>query len=289
MEKKYRRLLFFMVVFAIINNAFPQVPATTVTSQKLTSNIYMVRGGVANTGFVIGDKGVLVIDANMNAEGTKLTLDEIRKQTSLTVTELILTHSDGDHVNGIGGFPKGIEIISQEQAKREMEAAFKAPELKSLQAYLPGKTFTDKMDLLFGSEKIQLLYFGPSHTSGDAVVFFPVEKLAFVGDLIFKGQDPIIHTEKGGSSTGILQTLKALLDLDADRYIPGHNDVLSKSDIGAEIKNIEDKQSKIKQMIKEGKTLAEVKTALGTVDQPAGNIRFPSLVEIIYNEFSSKK
>jgi cyclase len=289
MKESYKILLIIMTLFGGINSLFTQVPVKTMTSQKLANNIYLVRGGVANTGFVIGDKGVLVIDANMNSEGTKSTLDEIRKQTSMPVTELILTHSDGDHVNGIGGFPQGIVIISQEQAKKEMEEAFKVPELQALKAYLPGKTFTDKMDLVLGSENIQLLYFGPAHTSGDAVVLFPAEKVAFVGDLIFKGQDPIIHTEKGGSSTGLLMTLKELLGLDVDRYIPGHNEVLSKSDINAEIKNIEEKQFKIKQLIQEGKSLTEVKTALGVVDQPGVNFRFPSLVEIIYNEFSSIK
>jgi len=204
---------------------------------------------------------------------------------------LILTHSDGDHVNGIGGFPQGIEIIAHEQAKKEMEAAFKAPELQSLQAWLPKKTFSDKLDLTFGTENIQLLYFGPSHTSGDAVVLFPAEKLAFIGDLVFLGRDPVIHTEKGGSSTGILNTLKALLELDAERYIPGHNDVVTKSDISTEIKSIEEKQEKIKPMIQQGKSLDEVKKAMGIVDSPsnAGGFRFQSLVEIIYNEFSSGK
>jgi cyclase len=291
MKKLMKVLLSVLLFFAGLSSSFAQPLATTLTTQKLTDNIYMVRGGVANTGFVVGDKGVLVIDANMNAEGTALALAEILKQTSLPVTELILTHSDGDHVNGIGGFPQGIEIISQEQAKKEMEAAFKAPSFQTLQAYLPGKTFVDRMDMAFGSEIIQLHYFGPSHTSGDAVVVFPTEKLAFVGDLIFKGQDPVIHPEKGGSSTGILTTLKALLSLNIERYIPGHGEVLSKSDISTEIKSIEETQSKIKPMIQEGKSLEDVKKALGIVDPPAntGGFRFPSLVEIIYNEFSSKK
>jgi glyoxylase-like metal-dependent hydrolase (beta-lactamase superfamily II) len=182
-----------------------------------------------------------------------------------------------------------LEIFSQEQARREMEEAFKAPNFQSLQPYLPGKTFTDKMDLTFGAERIQLLYFGPSHTSGDAVVLFPAEKLAFVGDLVFKGQDPVIHTEKGGSSTGILNTLRALIGLDVERYVPGHGEVLAKADIIAEIKNIEEKQAQVKPMVLAGKSLEEVKKALGVVEQPAGGFRFPSLVEIIYNELAAKK
>jgi cyclase len=291
MNHKHNALLFAMAICIGIGSSFAQPAASKMTTQKLTDHIFMVRGGVANTGFVIGNNGVLVIDANMSVEDTHLTLDEIRKTTPLPVSMLILTHSDGDHVNGIGGYPQGIEIIAHEQAKKEMEAAFKAPDLQSLRAWLPGKTFNDEMNLVFGSEKIRLLYFGPAHTSGDAVVFFPDEKLAFIGDLVFLGRDPVIHTEKGGSSTGILNTLKALLEMDAERYVPGHNDVVTKSDISAEIKSIEEKQEKIKPMIQQGKSLDEVKKAMGIVDSPAnaGGFRFPSLVEIIYNEFTSPK
>lgn len=291
MNHKLKALVFAMAIYTGIDSSYSQPAASKMATQKLTDKIYMVRGGVANTGFVIGNNGVLVIDANMSAEDTRLTLDEIRKITPLPVTMLILTHSDGDHVNGIGGFPQGIEIIAHEQAKKEMEAAFQAPDLQPLRAWLPGKTFANKMDLVFGSEKISLLYFGPSHTSGDAVVVFPDEKLAFIGDLIFLGRDPVIHTEKGGSSTGILNTLNALHELDVERYVPGHNDVVTKSDISDEIKSIEEKQEKIKPMIQQGKSLDEVKKAMGIVDSPAnaGGFRFPSLVEIIYNEFSSGK
>jgi alkyl sulfatase BDS1-like metallo-beta-lactamase superfamily hydrolase len=99
MKKQKKIALTVLLMFAAISSSIAQPPAAAMSAQKLANNIYMVRGGVANTGFVIGDKGVLVIDANMNVEGTKLTLEEIAKLTPLPVTELILTHSDGDHVN----------------------------------------------------------------------------------------------------------------------------------------------------------------------------------------------
>jgi glyoxylase-like metal-dependent hydrolase (beta-lactamase superfamily II) len=146
------------------------------------------------------------------------------------------------------------------------------------------------MDLDLGTERIQLLHFGPAHTSGDAVIFFPARKLAFVGDLVFIGRDPLIHRFKGGASTGLIKTLKALLELNADKYVPGHGGIVGKSDIETEMKGLQEKQDKVRSLIKQGKSLDEVKTAFGIPTSPAkpGGMSFPSLVEVMYLELSGK-
>jgi cyclase len=263
---------------------------SVITAEKIADNIYIVKGGVANTGFVVGEKEVAAVDAEMTADSAQKMIDEIKKVTSKPLTKLILTHSDGDHVNGLAGFPKGMEIISSVQAKNEMTEAFQAPNAQALQAFLPTRTFADKMDFDIAPERIRLLYFGPAHTSGDAVVFFPDRKLAFVGDLVFIGRDPLIHRQKGGTSTGLIKTLKALLELNADRYVPGHGNIATKSDIQAEMKSLQEKQDKVRSLIREGKSLDEIKTAFGIPPAPAkpGGFSFPSLVEVMYLEMSGK-
>jgi len=263
---------------------------TAITAEKITDNIYIVKGGVANTGFVVGDKEVAAIDAEMTADSAQKMIDEIRKVTSKPLTKIILTHSDGDHVNGLTGFPKGIEIISSAQAKNEMAEAFKAPNAQALQEFLPTKTFADKLDLEIPPERMQLLYFGPAHTSGDAVVFFPARKLAFVGDLVFIGRDPLIHRQKGGTSTGLIKVLKAILELDADKFVPGHGNIIGKNEVETAIKSLQEKQDRVKSLIKEGKSLEEIKTAFGLPTAPAkpGGFSFPSIVEVMYNELSAK-
>lgn len=279
----------FMFCFMALGIGFCQ--PSVITAEKITDTIYRVKGGVANAGFVIGEKEVLAIDAEMTADSARQMIDEIKKVTPKPLTKLVLTHSDGDHVNGIGGFPPGLDIISSAGAKKEMAEAFKAPKMQALQSYLPSQSFTDKMDINLAPLHIQLLHFGPAHTSGDAVIFFPAERLAFVGDLVFIGRDPLIHRQKGGSSSGLIKTLKALLELNADRYVPGHGDVISKSDIETAMKSLQEKQAKVRSLIQEGKSLDETKKAFGLVDSPtkAGGMRFPSLVEVIYLELSEKK
>ena len=69
---------------------------------------------------------MIVVDAKTSAAGGKELLDDIAKITPKPVTTVILTHSDGDHVNGLASFPKGITIIAHENNKKEQETALAA-------------------------------------------------------------------------------------------------------------------------------------------------------------------
>jgi len=270
---------------------FPQLPPQPLTIERIRGNVYFAMGGSgANCGFVVGDKDVLVVDSKMTADSSRQMLAEIAKITPLPVRTLALTHSDADHVNGLGAFPPGLRIYAQERTKKDMEDAFgKDAALKPLLAYLPNQLVGDSLEFKLGAETVRLLFFGPAHTSGDMIVYLPAQKTAFVGDLLFVGRDPLIHRQKGGSSFGLVKALKALLALDADTYLSGHAAPLKKSDVEGLVRSIEEKQTKVRALVQEGKSLDEVKKAFGLADQPGpGGMRWPSLVEIIYQELTAK-
>lgn len=285
-----RLTLGIVLILMGLSFGYSQQQSAVLTAEKVADNIYVVKGGVANTGFVVGEKEVVAIDAEMTAASAKQMIDEIKKVTANPLTKLILTHSDGDHVNGLAGFPKGLEIISSIQARSEMEEAFKAPNAQGLQEFLPTKTFTDKLDMVIAPERVQLIHLGQAHTSGDIVVFFPDRKLAFVGDLVFIGRDPLIHRQKGGTSAGLIKALKAILDLNAEKLIPGHGNVLGRGEAESVLKSLQEKQDKVRLLVKEGKSLDDVKTSFGIAAAPAkpGGFSFPSIVEVIYLELSAK-
>jgi cyclase len=270
----------------------PQLQPQPLTIQKIRGNVYFAMGGAgANCGFVVGDKDVLVIDSKMTADSSRQMLAEIGKITPLPVRTLALTHSDADHVNGLGAFPAGLKIYGHARTKKDMEEAFgKDAALKPLLAYLPNEIVADTLEFKLGADTVRLLYFGPAHTSGDMVVYLPAEKTAFVGDLLFVGRDPLIHRQKGGNSFGLVKNLKGLLALDADTYLSGHAAPLKKADIETLVKSIEEKQAKVQTLLKEGKSFDEIKKAFGITDQPGpGGMRWPSLVEVIFQELTEKK
>jgi len=272
-------------------------PTGAETTRKVGSYLYLVTGGgMAHTAFYVTQKYVIGVDAKMTADGARHMLAEIAKVTPNPVSILILTHSDGDHVNGLAGFPKGLTILASEGAKREMEEAFRDERLAALRDYLPTQTHVTESQLRMPMPDgrpalVSLYHFGPAHTSGDTVILFHNEKAAFVGDLAFAGRDPVIHPSKGGTAVGYIETLKKMISLPAETYLSGHSDPLTKDDLRALLKSMEDKLAKVKELVAQGKSLAEVKVAFG-IPEPAagtGGRGWPSLVETIYLELTKKK
>jgi glyoxylase-like metal-dependent hydrolase (beta-lactamase superfamily II) len=273
---------------AALAMAQPAAPAPFVTHQ-LKPNVYWIEGGGGNSGVIIGDKSVIVIDAKTSAAGGKELLEDIAKITPKPVTTVIETHSDGDHINGLVSFPTGIKIIAHENNKHEQDTAFAAggrgapPE-----GYLPNQLVTkNRESLKIDGVKLELLHWAPAHTSGDLIVFLPDEKIVFTGDIIATQMpDPLIHLEKNGSSAGWITTVKGITDLNADQFVPGHGDLQTKAAIQKRLTDAEAKRAKIKELVAQGKSLDEIKAAVG--DAPAAQARFASYTEVVYKELAKK-
>jgi glyoxylase-like metal-dependent hydrolase (beta-lactamase superfamily II) len=268
-------------------------PATQpLTVKMLKSNVYEVEGGGGNTGIIIGDKGVVVIDAKTTqASGTEV-VDAVKKLTDEPITTVILTHSDADHVNGLAGFPKGLTIIAHANNKKEQEEALAAGGRGAPpKDYLPTKlvTKTRESDTIDGV-KMTLIHVAPAHTSGALAVYLPDQKMVFTGDLVTTNiPDPLIHLQKHGTSQGWIDFVSALAKVDADTYVPGHGDVQTKAQIETRLKGVETKRAKIASLVKQGKSLDEIKSALGeTAAAQAGAPRFPTFTETTYEELSKK-
>jgi cyclase len=265
-----------------------------LTVERIAGNLFLVKGGAgASTAFYVTGKEVFVIDAKMSVESARNMQEAVRRVTATPVTTIILTHSDGDHINGLPGFPKGLAIIAHEKCKADMVAA--AESLPALADYLPNASYKVNRLVLYNDDdgEITLAYFGPAHTSGDTVVIFPREKAAFVGDLVFVGRDPVIHRSKGGRSDGCVRTLEALLKIEPpiEVFLSGHADPVGRAEIEAAIVSLEGLRAKIKALVDEGQSLGEVKAAFGIKDAPAppGGRRYMGPVETIYLEFTEKK
>ena len=276
---------------AAIGSAQPPAQAPFKTHQ-LKPNVYWIEGGGGNSGVIVGDKGVIVIDAKTTAAGGKELLEDVAKITPKPVTTVILTHSDGDHVNGLAAFPEGITIIAHENNKKEQEAALAAGGRGAPPAgHLPTEVVSKhKENLKIDGVKLEVFHWAPAHTSGDLIVYLPAEKIVFTGDIIATQlPDPLIHLEKHGSSEGWITTAKGIAGLDADQFVPGHGTVQSKSDIQARLTKAEEKRAKIKELVAQGKTLAEIQAAVG--DAPpagGGRPRFASFTEVVYKELTNK-
>jgi glyoxylase-like metal-dependent hydrolase (beta-lactamase superfamily II) len=255
--------------------------ATPVSVHQVSPHVYEVRGGDgANCSLIVGEKEAFVIDAKMTAKSAKEMTAAIKKITGKPISHIILTHSDGDHVNGLSGFSGTTEIIAHINTAKHIE---KANESGTEKVPLPNETFDSRMSVYSGKFQVDLLYFGPAHTDGDIVILVPDDKIAIVGDLFFKGQDPLIHMNKNGNSFGLVNVLGRITELDVQTYLSGHAEPVAKAEVEELRKRIIDNQKQVKALVEEGKTLDEVKKSLGI---SAEQSRWPSLTEVIYLELT---
>ncbi len=286
------RLAILAGICLLASSVLAQQAANSLTVTKLADNVYYAAGGGGNSGIIIGKSGVIVVDAKINEESAKQLLAEIAKLTPKPVTDLIETHSDGDHVNGVAWFPAGITIIAHENNKREQEAALKAGTPTPPADRLPTRLVKGdspkgvKESVTLQGVHVQLLHWVPAHTTGDLVVFLPDQGIVFTGDIIVTNRvDPIIHLEKNGSSSGWVTTAEGIAALNARQFVPGHGDVLNKADLQAKVQQIKEKREKIISMLHQGKTVEEIEAAFP--DSPKGG-RFPGLPEIVSQEMAGR-
>jgi cyclase len=269
--------------------ASAQAPFPPVTVKKLKDNVYVAEGGGGTSTIVIGQNSVIVVDGKNREPDGKQLFEEVGKLTNKPIRTVIFTHSDPDHVRGLGGFPKGLSltIIAHENDKKEIEQDLAAGGQQSPpKEYLPNKVVTQAREsVTIDGVKMTLIHIAPAHTTGDLAVYFPDYKLIASGDLLGDG-DPSIHLFKNGSSEGWISFVHALVDLDADTYVRGHADIATREQVRRVLANAEAKRAKIVDLVKQGKSLDDIKQAFGEPLKSPG--RFESFTETTYQELTRK-
>jgi cyclase len=199
-------------------------------AEKVAENLYMIPGQGGNTAAFVTANGVVLVDTKLANNGQAI-LDQVRIVTPKPITHIINTHTHGDHNGSNDFFPASVEIVTQENTKTNMEKmdAFKEEAKKH---GLPDRTFKDKLTLLSGNESIDLYYFGPAHTNGDAFVVFRQARVMHAGDVFAGKGNPFIDVNNGGSGIAYGETIgKAATGIrNVDTVIPGHSTIMKWQD-----------------------------------------------------------
>lgn len=276
-----------------------QAQAPLPAIQKVKDNLYMIAGSdpTTRTAFTGGNVGVFVTDAGVVLVDTKLAnygqaiLDQVRTITDKPVTAIVNTHTHGDHTGSNGFFPTTVEIVAHENTKANMLRmdAFKAPGAKGL----PGKTYTDRLTLGTGKDRVELYYFGPGHTNGDTFVVFPALRVLHAGDMFPWRDAPFLDRANGGSGVempnSLAKALAALKDIDA--VIPGHHPVATLADLQQFQRFTADLLTEARSAHQAGKT-ADVAAAASTLTTKYAGYkseRLKAAFEAIFAELDGKK
>jgi cyclase len=203
-----------------------QSAPNVVEAEKLRDNLYVLTGGGGATAVFIASNGVVVVDTKNPGWGQPI-LDKIKTLTDKPVTTIINTHTHNDHVGGNVEFPVSVEIVTQENTRSNMERT--TPNGKGM----PTRTFKDKMSLMSGSDRVDLYYFGPGHTNGDAWVVFPALRVMHAGDMFSGKNPPLLDAGNGGSGVAIPDSIaRAAAGIsNVDTIITGHSKTMTWADL----------------------------------------------------------
>jgi glyoxylase-like metal-dependent hydrolase (beta-lactamase superfamily II) len=211
----------------------PGIPPTG-TIRNVRGNLYIIPGQGPNTAVLVTKAGVVLVDTKLASyrdpdSGTTVSngeaiLKQVRTVTDLPVTMIINTHSHPDHNGSNNYFPASVEVVTHENLRKAVTANEKIAALPNM---LPDRTFTDRMTLGSGADRIDLYYFGPGHTDNDAFVVFPAVRTMHAGDQMAWNMAPLIDPNAGGSVIALADTLeKAVKGIpDVDLVIEGHDEV----------------------------------------------------------------
>ena len=248
----------------------------TIEVEKLKDNLFVLRGGGGNTAVFVGTEGVVVVDTKNPGWGQPI-LDRIKELTDRPVTTIVNTHTHGDHVSGNVEFPATVDIIVQENTAANMRKMSSPPGMPPRENVfqasngkgLPKRTFSDRMTLGRGDDRVDLYYFGRGHTNGDAWIVFPSVRVAHAGD-IFSGKNlPLLDTNHGGSGVAIGDTLaRAHAGIrNVDSVITGHSTVMTWNDLAEYAQFNKDFVAEVQNGIKAGKSAEEIASAWKPADK----------------------
>lgn len=220
--------------------AGPAAPRV-VEIEKLEDNYYVMKGGGGNSSVFITAGGVVVVDTKNPGWGQPL-LDAIKTVTDKPVTTIVNTHTHGDHVSGNVEFPATVDVVTHENTAANMKvmrpnssappSATPPPNIFTDNGgkNLAKRTFTDRLTIGSGADRIELHHFGRAHTNGDALVYFPAHRIAHIADMFPGTELPIMDGNNGGSATAYADTLTKVLaftEKNADLLVNGHRNVQS--------------------------------------------------------------
>ena len=233
----------------------------SLTIEKVSGEVYCLYGAGGNIAILKGDNGLIVVDSSY-ARTANDVKTEIGKLCANKIQYLVNTHYHGDHTGGNPIIGMDAQIISQKNCRASMMRNLK-PEETPESVGVPQMTFEKEMSLQLGDETVKLAYFGPGHTSGDAVVIFEKAKVIHAGDLFFHGMPPYIDVGDGSDTKNWVTVIEQLGEKYPDfQVIPGHGTVTAMEEFLKFADYLESLREKVAAAIKAGKTREQAQESI---------------------------
>jgi cyclase len=211
---------------------------------------------VSNFGCVVGPASMLAIDAGGGPVHARNFIAATRR-FGKPFDRVVISHEHPDHIVGLSQFPKGVEVVAQEETRAQI-AKMRAPTTPAYwktnpawgspddvnQLIIPTVTYRDRMSVYYGDIQVDFVWPGPAHTSGDTLIRLPREKVLFMSDIAFFDVTPL--NGSGYIKDWIKVCEDILKDPAVEIIVPGHGPVGGKA-------QLDDMLNYLKLLMREGR------------------------------------
>jgi len=293
-------------------------PSSSLEVLEVRPSFFVIAGAGGNIGVQVGEDGVVVVDTGAAAAAPAV-LAAIKRISPKPIRYIIDTGPDADHLGGnealskagekiFGGRNPGggtngadpmIPILAAEGVLRHMA--------KSPAAAMPTDVFHYPRKYMYlNGEAIELLHQPAAHTDSDLFAFFRRSDVVVAGDVLDTRQFPVIDVDRGGSIQGEIAALNRLVDLAVPSVpvvtreagtivVPGHGRLCDQFDVVEYRDMVTIIRDRVRDLIKAGRTLAEVKAAqpakgyVGRYGNPDGAWTTDRFIEAVYRGLAKEK
>ena len=266
-----------IVVVAV---AGEQNPADRFAGVELTvvpaaGRVHMVQrpGGGGNVGLFAGPDGVLLVDSLFAPLADRL-VAAVRTVSNGEIRFLINTHVHPDHIGGnepLAG--RDVLIFAHDNVRVRALDRLRFPRgggrfaLRPAAGARPVVTYNDAVSFHFNGEEVRAFLAPAAHTDGDTFVHFPESDVLHLGDVFRTTSYPIVDVYNGGTVAGTIAALEKAISIAGPetRIIPGHGlHVVGRDALVGFLDMVVDIRNRVRAMISDGYTLAEVMDAAPT-------------------------
>lgn len=265
-------------VAAQLNNLDEALRTTPIRSEQLAENFHVLFGVGGNILVSIGANGVLIVDDQFPQMVPKYKA-KIGELGGGAVDFAINTHWHFDHADGnqvLG--PEGTWLVSHETSRQMMMknnvinlVSQKRDQPAYAETAWPVLTYDDTMRFHFNGERIDLMHFGPAHTTGDTAVIFRGHKTVHLGDVYNNAGYPFIDADNGGSLSGVIEFCSKVLEHIDSTYtvVPGHGPVADAQALADYVDMLKMIRDRMSALVASGATLEQVAAARPTSEWDA--------------------
>lgn len=153
--------------------------------------------GDPNTGVIIGDDSVMIVEAQATPRLARKVIECVRSVTDKPISHVVLTHYHAVRVLGASAYGAREIIMSdtaaamvEERGQEDWQSEFdRFPRLFQGHEEIPGltrptTTFSDSITVYLGKRRVDIMKLGRAHTAGDAVIWVPDQEVMFTGDIV---------------------------------------------------------------------------------------------------------